>query len=172
MDFSKVSASDKRMLIAAVGVVIGGLVSIIDRWGIGGIIGGFAGLGAILVILQPQLSPAMKLPAPKATLLLGLGAVAAGGFILSALQYIGFLFDPRIYTILFDVGLVAALVLAYFAWLGYKAAAGTASGASAAAPAVAPPASAPPAPASMDVPPAAPAAVPSSPPPGEPPAAG
>jgi hypothetical protein len=163
MDFSKVSASDKRMLIAAVGVVIGGLISIIDRWGIGGIIGGFAGLGAILVILQPQLSPAMKLPAPKATLLLGLGAVAAGGFILSALQYIGFIFDARIYTLLFDLGLVAALVLAYLAWLGYKAAApGGAPATGAPAPSTAP---APTAPA------AAPQATP-APPPTEPPAAG
>jgi len=164
MDFSKVSASDKRMLIAAVGVVIGGLISIIDRWGIGGIIGGFAGLGAILVVLQPQLSPAMKLPAPKATLLLGLGAVAAGGFILSALQYIGFIFDPRIYTILFDLGLVSALVLTYFAWLGYKAAQGTAAAAGATAPAAPAPTAATPAP-------APPAATP-APPPAEPPAAG
>jgi hypothetical protein len=158
MDFSKLSASDKRMLIAAVGVLIGGLVSIIDRWGIGGIVGGFAGAGAIFVLLQPQLAPAMKLPAPKATLLLGLGGVAAGGFILSALQYIGFVFDARLYTVLFDLGLVAALVLAYFAWLGYKAAQGTAAPASASAPSASPP--------------AAPPTASPAPPPSDPPAAG
>ena len=66
MDMSKLSASDRRILITAVIVVIGGVVSIIDRWGIGGILGGLAGLGAALVVLQPQLMPTMRLPAPKA----------------------------------------------------------------------------------------------------------
>ncbi|HUG28905.1 MAG TPA: hypothetical protein VMQ65_00110 [Candidatus Limnocylindria bacterium] len=134
MDFSKLSAGDKRLLIAAAVALLGGLVSIIDRWGVGGIIGGLAALGAILVLLQPQLSPAMKLPAPKATLLLGLGGIAAVGFILSALQYLEDVFSlGRIFTILFDIGLVAAIVLAYLAWLGYKAAQGTAAAASPAA---------------------------------------
>lgn len=146
MDISKLSAADKRMFFAAIGVLIGGVVSIIDRWGIGGIVGGLAGLGAIFVLLQPQLQPAMKLPAPKATLMLGLGLVAAGGFVLSALQYISYVFDPRIYTVLFDLGLVAALVLAYFAWQGYKATQGTAAAAAPAAPpAAATPGSEPPA---------------------------
>ena len=122
MDFSKLSAADKRLLIAAAGVIIGGVVGIIDVWGIGATVGLLAGLAAAAVVLQPQLMPTMKLPAPKATLLLGLGAIAAIGFVLSALQYLRFALDvTRIYSILFDLGLVAALALAWFAWLGYQA---------------------------------------------------
>ena len=111
MDMSKLSASDRRIFITALVVVVGGVVSIIDRWGIGGILGGLAGLAAALVVLQPQMMPTMKLPAPKATSLLVLGGIAAVGFVLSALQYLGFVFDIRLYTILFDIALVAAIVL-------------------------------------------------------------
>ena len=145
MDMSKLSASDRRILITAVIVVIGGVVSIIDRWGIGGILGGLAGLGAALVVLQPQLMPTMRLPAPKATSLLVLGGIAAVGFVLSALQWLNYVFDVRLYTILFDIGLIAALALLYFAWMEYQ---GSTSSS-------APPASAPPPPPAQ--PPAPPA---------------
>lgn len=122
MDMSKLSASDRRIFIAAVVVVVGGVVSIIDRWGIGGIVGGLAGLGAALVVLQPQMMPTMKLPAPKATSLLVLGGIAAVGFVLSALQYFAFVIDIRPFTILFDIALVAAIALLYFTWQEYQAA--------------------------------------------------
>lgn len=122
MDMSKLDSADKRILIASVGVIIGGIISVIDLWGIGGTIGLLAGLGAAGVVLQPQLAPSMKLPAPKATTLVVLGAIAAGGFVLSAVQYLSYALDvTRIYTILFDLGLVSAIVLLYFTWLGYKA---------------------------------------------------
>src|SRR5262245_16866891 len=99
MDFSKLSASDKRILILALVVGVGFVVSVVDRWGFGGIVGGLAGLGVAGVILQPQLAPTMKLPAPKATLLVILGAVAGLGFIVSGLQYLEFLLDVRLYNI-------------------------------------------------------------------------
>ena len=138
MDMSKLSTADRRILITAVIVVIGGIVAILDRWGIAAIIGGLAGLGAVLVVLQPQLMPTMSLPAPKATSLLVLGAIAAIGFVLSALQWLSFVFDIRIMTILFDIGLVAAIALLYFAWLEYRGST---------APAGAPPSATPPPPA-------------------------
>jgi hypothetical protein len=143
MDMSKLSASDRRILITAVIVVIGGVVAIMDRWGIGAIIGGLAGLGAVLVILQPQLMPTMRLPAPRATSLLILGGIAAVGFVLSALQWLGYVFDFRIMTILFDIGLVAAVALLYFTWMEYQAT--TASGAPASSAPPPPPAAEPPA---------------------------
>ena len=147
MDMSKLSANDRRIFIAAVVVVVGGVISIIDRWGIGGILGGLAGLGAALVVLQPQLMPTMKLPAPKATSLLVLGGIAAVGFVLSALQYFAFVIDLRPFTILFDIALVAAVALAYFAWLEYQAAS---KGGAPAAPSA--PASPPPPPPAMEPP--------------------
>lgn len=122
MEISKLSAADKRLLYASIGVIFGGVIGIIDRWGVGSIVGGLAGLGAAGVILQPQMAPTMKLPAPKATLMVVLGGVAAGGFILSTLQYLQWIFDnlADVSTLLFGVGLVAAIVLAYFAWMDYK----------------------------------------------------
>ena len=148
---SKLSASDRRILIAALVVVVGGVVSIIDRWGIGGILGGLAGLGAVLVVLQPQMMPTMKLPAPKATSLLVLGGIAAVGFVLSALQYFAFVLDIRPFTILFDIALVAAIALLYFAWQAYQAAPKAAASQTAApeTPTSAPP---PPPPPSMEPP--------------------
>ena len=127
MDFSKLSAADKRLLICVAGVILGGIVGIIDAWGIGATIGLLAGLAAAAVILQPQLAPTMQLPAPKATSLIVLAAIAAIGFALSALTYLSYVLSvTRIYSILFDIGLVAAIALLYFAWLGYQ---GTAKGA-------------------------------------------
>lgn len=140
MDMSKLDSADKRILIASVGVIIGGIISVIDLWGIGGTIGLLAGLGAAGVVLQPQLAPSMKLPAPKATTLVVLGAIAAGGFVLSAVQYLSYALDvTRIYTILFDLGLVSAIVLLYFTWLGYKAGQTTSAAPAPAAPPPPPP---------------------------------
>jgi len=144
MDMSKLSAADRRILITAVIVVIGGLVAVMDRWGIGAIIGGLAGLGAVLVILQPQMMPTMRLPAPKATSLLVLGGIAAVGFVLSALQWLSYVIDFRIMTILFDIGLVAAIALLYFTWQEYQAATGSAGSSPSVPPA--PPATEPPGP--------------------------
>jgi hypothetical protein len=122
MDISKLSAADKRILYAAIGVIIGGVVGIIDRWGFGGTLGLLGGLAAAAVVLLPQIAPAVKLPAAKSLVLLVCGAVAAGGFGLAVLQYLGYALDvTRIYTILFDLGLVAAIVLLWLTWTGYKA---------------------------------------------------
>lgn len=122
MDLSKVGATDKRILYAAIGVVIGGIIGIVDAWGIFAILGLLAGLAAAFVVLQPQLAPAMKLPLPKAQLLLGCGVIAAGGFGLAFLTYLRFAIDiTRIFSILFDLGFVAALALLWFTWTNYKA---------------------------------------------------
>jgi hypothetical protein len=122
MDMSKLSASDKRILYASIGVIIGGVVGIIDVWGFGSNIGLLAGIAAAVVVLLPQLAPTAKLPAAKGLVLLVCGAVAAGGFALSILTWLSYALDvTRIYTILFDLGFVAALLLLWFTWTAYKA---------------------------------------------------
>ena len=125
MDISKLSAADKRILYASIGVIVGGIVGLIDAWGIGGTIGLLGGLAAAGVVLLPQLAPTMKLPAAKSVVLLGCGVAAAVGFGIAVLTYIRFALDiTRIYTILFDLGFVAALVLLWLTWTGYKAGVG------------------------------------------------
>ena len=122
MDMSKLSATDRRILYAAIGVIIGGVVGIIDNWGVGGNIGLLGGIVAALVVLQPQLAPTMKLPMAKSLILLGAGVAAAGGFALSILVYLRYALDfTEIYSILFDLGFVAAIVLFWLTWTGYKA---------------------------------------------------
>ncbi|HJP89657.1 MAG TPA: hypothetical protein VJ850_11545 [Candidatus Limnocylindrales bacterium] len=121
MDLSKVSPADKRILYAAIGVVIGGIVGIIDAWGAFAYLGLIGGVAAGYVVLQPQLAPAMKLPMQKPQLLLACGVIAAGGFALAILTYLRFALDiTRIYSILFDLGFVAALALLWFTWTDYK----------------------------------------------------
>lgn len=142
MDLSKLSAADKRILYAAIGVVIGGIIGIIDVWGPFAIIGMLAGLAAAYIVLQPQLAPQMKMPMPKAQLLLGCGVVAAGGFGLAILTYFGFAISiTRIYSILFDLGFVAALALLWFTWNEYKTTMPAAPAAATPPPPPAPPAS-------------------------------
>jgi hypothetical protein len=155
MNFSSLSASDRRLVITAGVTALLALLSMFDRggWGVYVILSLLAALAAIAVVLWPQLSPNTALPVPKGTALLVLGAVAAGGFVLAAIVYLAFLFSLS--SLIFDAGVVASLALLYFAWLEYQAA---------------PKAAAPAAPAAQ-APPAAPSsAPPPPPPPAEPPA--
>jgi hypothetical protein len=136
MDLSKLSAADKRILYAAVGVVIGGIIGIVDAWGIFATIGLLAGIAAVFVLLQPQLAPTMRMSMPKSTVLFACGAIAAVGFGLSILTYLRYALDiTRIYSILFDLGFVAALLLAWLTWTAYKATMPAATAAPAAPPA-------------------------------------
>ena len=129
MDWAKLSAADRRAFIAAAVVVVTGVTSVVDAWGLGAVVGLLAGIAAIVVLVLPQLSPATKLPASKGQSLLVLGAVAAIGFGLAALTYLEYVVKvTRIYSILFDIGLVAALALLYFGWLAYQGEKGTAAG--------------------------------------------
>lgn len=122
MNISTLSDADKRIFYASIGAIVGGVVGLIDHWGIGGTIGLLGGLAAAGVVLLPQLAPTMKLPAAKSVVLLGCGVAAAGGFALAILTYIGYALDiTRIYSILFDLGFVAAIVLLWLTWTGYKA---------------------------------------------------
>jgi hypothetical protein len=121
MDFNKLSAGDRRFVILAAIVIFGGLIGVTDNWGFGATVGLLAGIGVALVVLQPQLMPTMKLPIAKSQLIFALSLVAAGGFILAGLSFLKDLFDfTRIYSILFDIGLIASIVLAWFAWLDFK----------------------------------------------------
>jgi hypothetical protein len=159
MNFSSLSASDRRLVITAAIAALMALLSFFDPsgdWGMTVGISLIAALAAIAVVLWPQLSPNSALPVPRALSLLVLGGVTAAGFVIAALVYISFVFRINAFSILFDIGLVASLALLYFTWLEYQAAPKAAAPATPAASAAA---SAPPPP-----PPAQP---PAQPPAGE-----
>ncbi len=151
MDFSKLSSNDRTALIAAVIVTVTGLISVTNNWGVFMILSLLAGLAGVFIVLQPQLAPAMKLPAPKGLSLLGAGGVATVATGLTAIDWLGWIFDHLIAfdTIQFVAGLVAAVVLLYAGWMAYNGDRGTAP-ATPAAPAS--PASPPPPPPPADSP--------------------
>jgi len=148
MNFSSLNASDRRIVITAAIAALMALLSFFDPSGDWGTTVGLsliAALAAIAVVLWPQLSPNSALPVPRGLSLLVLGAVTAAGFVIAALVYLSFVFRINLFSILFDVGLVASLALLYFAWLEYQAAPKAAAPAAPAAQTSAPPRPPPPA---------------------------
>jgi hypothetical protein len=125
MNFSSLSMSDKRTLVLGAIVAIAGLLSFMDpsgSWGVVVVIGILGGLLAVYVAVQPQMAPTMKLPATKGMLLLVAGAAAALGFVIAGLTWISYMIDiTRVFSIIFDIGFVAALLLAWFGWVAYQA---------------------------------------------------
>lgn len=125
MKFSSLSASDRRTLVLGAIVAIAGILSFMDpsgSWGAVVVIGILGGLLAVYVAVQPQMAPAMKLPATKGMLLLAAGGAAALGFVIAGLTWFSYVIEvTRVFSIIFDVGLVAALALLWFGWLAYQA---------------------------------------------------
>ena len=123
--FSKLNASDKRFAILGAVVAVAGVLSFADpsgSWGSVVALGILAGVGAVLVVLWPQLQPNSALPVPKGTALLVCGVVAAGAFAIAGLTWFSYVIAvTRLFSIIFDIGLVAAIALAYFGWLAYAA---------------------------------------------------
>ena len=55
-------------------------------------------------------------------LLLVAGAAATLGFVIAGLTWFSYVIDiTRIFSIIFDIGLVAAIVLLWFGWVAYQA---------------------------------------------------
>jgi hypothetical protein len=126
MNWSMLGAADRRNLVLGAIVVVAGVLSVIDRWGAVVYLGIIGGLLAAFVAVQPQVAPTVRLPATKAMLLLVAGALAAAGFVLAGLTYLGAMFSIRLFSIFFDIGLVASLVLLWFGWQAYQAEQGAA----------------------------------------------
>jgi phosphoglycerol transferase MdoB-like AlkP superfamily enzyme len=126
MNYSSLSASDRRVLITGGIVAIVALLSFLDpngNWGSIMALTLLAGLGAVFVGLQAQLAPSTKLPVSKGLLLLILGAVAAGATAISMLTYIGYITSniADFFVLIMIVGLIASIVLLLTGWTAYKA---------------------------------------------------
>lgn len=126
--FSTLSANDRLAAVAAVVVIITGLISIATQWGPLVFLSLAAGVGVLFVVLQPQIAPAVKLPMTKGVLLLGLGAIATVVLLVVALIWIDYILTPPIFvldTIQFFIGVVAAIVMLFAGWRAYQAEKGT-----------------------------------------------
>jgi hypothetical protein len=125
MNMQTLGAGDRRYLILGAVVALMGLLSFLDpsgSWGAVVLLGILGGLLAAFVAVQPQIAPTVKLPASKGTVLLVAGALAAAGFVIAGLTWISYVFAvTRVFSILFDIGLVASLVLLWYGWQAYQA---------------------------------------------------
>jgi hypothetical protein len=168
MDFGKLSSNEKTAAVAAVVVVLAGIIS---NWGGLVWLSVLAAAAAVVIILLPQLSAGTSLPGSRGSWLVALGAVAAVGTIIELLRFMGYFFNSLddFRTWLFAIALIASLVLAWVGWQefqseGGKFNIGTDAGRSAssaappapAAPAAGEPAPPPPPPAAAAPPPATP----------------
>jgi hypothetical protein len=161
MNFSSLSASDRRLVITAAIAALMALLSFFDPtgdWGTTVGISLIAALAVIAVVLWPQLSPNSALPVPRGLALLVLAAVTAGGFVIAALVYLSYVFSINLFSILFDIGVLASLALLYFAWLEYQATPKAVAPATPTSASASPPPSAPPPPPPSAEPPGPPQA--------------
>jgi hypothetical protein len=144
MTFSALSGNDRTAAVAALIVVITGVISLAWRWGFLMFIPLLAGLLVLFVLFQGRLAPNMKLPVAKGMVLLGAGAAAVLFWVLVALQWLGYITDNlvSIDVLQFFVGLVASIALLFAGWRAYQAESGAAPAPPPAAP---PPAEPPPA---------------------------
>lgn len=131
MNFSALSAADKRIAGVAGLVALLALLSFLDPagdWGPVMILGLLGGLAALFIVLQPQMAPTMKMPVARGLGLLVSGAAAALGFVLADLSYISYIakYITDIFVILMIIGLVASLYLAWIGWQSYQAESGAA----------------------------------------------
>ena len=159
MNFSSLSALDRRIVMTAGLALIAAILSFLDSSGSWGpvmflaVIGGALG---VFVAMQPQVAPTTRLPMTKGLAVLVAGALATGGFALSMLSYVGYisrnLLDP--FVIIMLVGLVASVVLLLTGWQTFQTEpkAAASSGTAAAAPAAPAPAAPPAAPAPTESP--------------------
>ena len=114
MDFSKLSQNEKLATYGSVAVFLAGLIS---NWGGLLFLSILAAVGMAAVVFLPQLSAGTSLPGSKGSLMAVLGFVAAGGAVITALQWLGYLGSfSSLNTITFFVALIGALVMAWAGW--------------------------------------------------------
>ena len=163
MTFSTLGSNEKMGVYASVVVLVTSIVSLVNDWGGWIVLPLLASVAMLLVLFQPSLMPATKLPGSKGTLLLVTGLVAALGWVIATIYWIDWITNHlgSLDTLQFLLGLVASLVMAWIGWqafqgeggkfkMGMPAAGGTAAPAAPPPPAAEPPPSMPAADEHMD----------------------
>lgn len=145
MNFSTLSAIDRRIVITGAIAAIVGLLSFLDpngNWGTIMALTLFAGLGAVFVGLQA--GARSRLPVAKGLLVLILGGVATGATAIAMLTYLGYVTSHIVdfFTLSMIIGLVASIVLLLTGWTAYQSES-TATAAPSGAPPPPPPAEPP-----------------------------
>jgi hypothetical protein len=139
------NSSNRMAAGAAALVIVSSVISLVWDWGALMIVSLLAGAGFLFVLFQPQVAPTMKLPMAKGVLLLGLGVIALGVYLLNAVNWFGWIVEhiASIDVLQYTIGTISSAVMAWAGWQAYQA---EKSGAAAAGPPAAPPPAPPPAP--------------------------
>ncbi len=120
MDLSKLSATERNAAYGAIVLVIAGIVS---NWGGLMWLAIVAGIGVLVVLFLPQISPETSLPGSKGSLLVVAGVVAAACAVIEILRFISYfvrtLGDWQTWA--FAIALVGSLVMAYAGWQAFEA---------------------------------------------------
>jgi hypothetical protein len=149
MNFSKLSWNEKMAVYGSVAAVIGGLVG-----GLSGLIwlSVLAGIGVLVVLFLPMMSPTTAMPGSKGSWLVVLGGIAGVAAVLGLLTVIadlGSWFEiAALRTIFFLIAVAGAIVTAWAGWQAFQAEGGKfnigmATGATSPAAPMAPPPAAP-----------------------------
>lgn len=127
MDLSKLDSTDRMAGIAALVIVVLGVVSLMSDWGTLMLVPILAGLAVLAVLLQPQLSPSTTLPAPKPVVLVAAGVAAAVTWLIVAIDWLDWIFEhlATFDTLQFLVGLAASFILAWTGWQAFQASRGS-----------------------------------------------
>jgi hypothetical protein len=122
VDLSKLSGNARTAAVAGAVVVITGLISLVNDWGALMLVALLAGAAVVIGAVLPQLSPGTSLPVSSSMLMLGGGVVAAVCFVVTAVDWLGWIGDHlgSFDTLQFLVGLVASLVTAWAGWRAYQ----------------------------------------------------
>jgi hypothetical protein len=167
MDFSKLSSFERMAAWAGIVVVVTGIAAnLISDWGDLYWLAIVAAAVTVVVVFLPQFSPSTKLPGSSGSFLLLLGGIAGAAAVIYFITWIRYIFKyiTDVDTILFLVGAVASVYLAWNGWRALQAEGGKfqfgtgSTGASPSAAPSAPEASAPDSSAPMASPPAEPMA--------------
>jgi len=129
MSFRTLAGGDRRILILGVVIGITALISFLDpagSWGGIMIVSVLAGAGAAYLAIQPQVSPTVRLPAPRGMSLLVLGAACTAASVIALLSYLGYVLGnlTNVFEVIFLVGLLASISLLWIGWSSYKAESG------------------------------------------------
>jgi hypothetical protein len=124
MNLSKLSSAEKLAVYGAVATVVGGAVaasSYPGHWGVTWL-GAILGVGMLVIVFLPQMSPTTRLPGKKGSLMVVVGGAAALLMAFVLLTTFRFTFEGfDLSSLLFLVAVAGAVVMGWAGWQAFQA---------------------------------------------------